>query len=79
VPEPHAEPGQVRIRVEAASVNPIDWKLRGGFLQDVMPLQLPAIPGRDAAGVVDELGHGVTSTDLGDRVFGLSETGATAQ
>ncbi len=79
VPQPHAGPGQVRIRVEAASVNPIDWKLRSGLLQQVMPLQLPVIPGRDAAGTVDEVGEGVTGVIAGDRVFGLSETGTAAE
>jgi len=78
-PEPHAGPGEVRIRVEAASVNPIDWKLRAGYLQQVMPLQFPVIPGRDAAGVVDEVGDGVTGTVVGDRVFELSDTGTTAE
>ncbi len=76
---PHAGPGQVRIRAEAASVNPIDWKLRSGFLQQMMPLDLPAIPGRDAAGVVDEIGDGVTGTVVGDRVFGLSTSGTAAE
>jgi NADPH:quinone reductase-like Zn-dependent oxidoreductase len=79
VPEPHAGPGQVRVRVEAASVNPIDWKFRAGFLQEAIPLQLPAIPGRDAAGVVDEVGHGVIGTAVGDRVFGLAQGGTAAQ
>jgi NADPH:quinone reductase-like Zn-dependent oxidoreductase len=79
VPEPHAGPGQVRIRVAAASVNPIDWKFRAGYLQEMMPLQLPAIPGRDAAGVVDEVGAGVAGTTVGERVFGLSDTGTTAE
>ncbi|MFJ3804640.1 NADP-dependent oxidoreductase [Streptomyces sp. NPDC090088] len=79
VPEPHAGPGRIRIRVQAASVNPIDWKLRAGFLQQVMPQQLPAIPGQDAAGVVDEVGDGVTGTAVGDRVFGLSNTGTAAE
>ena len=60
VPEPHAGPGQIRIRVAAAGVNPIDWKLRAGYLHEMFPLQFPKIPGRDAAGVVDEVGAGVT-------------------
>jgi NADPH:quinone reductase-like Zn-dependent oxidoreductase len=77
--EPHAGSGQVRIRVEAASVNPIDWKLRSGALREMMPLQLPVIPGRDAAGVVDEVGDGVTGTAVGDRVFGISDSGSTAE
>jgi NADPH:quinone reductase-like Zn-dependent oxidoreductase len=79
VPDPHAGPGQVRIRVAAASVNPIDWKFRAGFLREMMPLQFPVIPGRDAAGVVDEVGEGVTGTTVGDRVFGLSDAGTTAE
>jgi NADPH:quinone reductase-like Zn-dependent oxidoreductase len=79
VPEPHAGPGQVRIRVEAASVNPIDWKFRAGYLQEMMPLRFPAIPGRDGAGVVDEVGDGVAGVAAGERVFGLSETGTAAE
>jgi NADPH:quinone reductase-like Zn-dependent oxidoreductase len=79
VPDPHAGPGEVRIRVRAASVNPIDWKIRAGYMQQFMPLELPAIPGRDAAGVVDEVGDGVVGTAVGDVVFGLSGTGTTAE
>lgn len=71
VPEPHAPAGAVRIRTLAASVNPVDWKLRAGYARSVMPLDLPAIPGRDAAGVVDEVGEGVTGVAVGDLVFGL--------
>jgi NADPH:quinone reductase-like Zn-dependent oxidoreductase len=71
VPEPHAGPGEVRIRVAATSVNPIDWKLRAGALREVFPADLPAIPGRDAAGTVDEVGDGVTGVAVGDTVFGL--------
>lgn len=70
-PEPHAGPGSVRIAVRAVSVNPIDYLLRAGALQQVLPLPLPAIPGRDAVGVVDQVGEGVTSARIGDLVFGL--------
>ncbi|MFG2651313.1 NADP-dependent oxidoreductase [Streptomyces sp. NPDC048436] len=80
VPEPHPGVGEVRIRVAAASVNPVDWKLRSGAAREVLPLDLPAIPGRDAAGVVDEIGEGVQGVAIGDRVFGLGGvTGATAE
>ncbi|MFE1774317.1 NADP-dependent oxidoreductase [Streptomyces sp. NPDC059008] len=79
-PEPHPGPGEIRVRVAAASVNPIDWKLRAGALRQLLPLELPAIPGRDAAGVVDEVGDGVQGVSIGDRVFGLGgATGATAE
>ena len=79
VDAPHASPGQVRIRVHAASVNPVDWKLRAGYLAKVMPLTFPMVPGRDAAGVVDEVGEDVTGTALGDAVFGLAAGGSTAE
>jgi NADPH:quinone reductase-like Zn-dependent oxidoreductase len=71
-PEPQASPGTVRIRVSAASVNPIDVLLRAGHLQQFLPLDLPAVPGRDAAGVVDQVGPGVDGTSVGDVVFGLA-------
>lgn len=78
-PEPHAGPGQVRIRVRAASVNPIDWKLRAGYLAEMMPTTFPAVPGSDAAGVVDEVGEGTTGVTLGDEVFGLAVSGSAAE
>lgn len=70
-PEPHASTNSVRIRVQAASVNPIDYLLRAGHLREALPLDLPAIPGRDAVGVVDEVGLAVDDVHVGDMVFGL--------
>jgi NADPH:quinone reductase-like Zn-dependent oxidoreductase len=72
VEEPHAGPGQIRVAVRAASVNPIDWKIRSGALAQTMPVDLPQIPGRDAAGVVDEVGDGVEHVAAGDEVFGFT-------
>ena len=69
-PDPHAGPGEVRIAVEAAGVNPFDWKVRSGMLKDMMPLDLPHVLGLEAAGVVDEVGDGVVGVAVGDRVFG---------
>ncbi|WOC13303.1 NADP-dependent oxidoreductase [Gordonia sp. MP11Mi] len=77
-PEPHAIPGSVRIAVQAVSVNPIDYIVRSGDIQDVIPLDLPAITGRDAVGIVDEVGDGVAGTHIGDRVFGLGGISDTA-
>jgi len=65
---PKAGPGQVQIRVAAAGVNPADYKWRNGFNLRYMPLPLPHVPGMDAAGVVTELGKGVTEFAVGDRV-----------
>ena len=65
---PKAGPGQVQIRAAAAGVNPADYKWRNGFNLRYMPLPLPHVPGMDAAGVVTELGKGVTEFAVGDRV-----------
>jgi NADPH:quinone reductase-like Zn-dependent oxidoreductase len=65
-PEPHAGPGQVRIAVRAAGVNPIDWKRLSGD----QPLTGTGYAGFEAAGVVDEVGEGVSDVSLGDEVFG---------
>jgi len=69
-PDPHAGPGQIRIAVRAASVNPIDWKVTSGMLAGGKPMQGTGFLGRDAAGVVDEVGEGVTGVAVGDEVFG---------
>jgi NADPH:quinone reductase-like Zn-dependent oxidoreductase len=70
VEAPHAGPGQVRIAVRAAGVNGIDWKIRSGSMRAMIPLSLPSGTGVDAAGVVDEIGSGVTGVTAGDEVFG---------
>jgi NADPH:quinone reductase-like Zn-dependent oxidoreductase len=69
-PEPHAGAGQIRIAVRAASVNPIDWKRFGGMLSGGQPLEGTGYVGNDAAGVVDEVGDGVTGVSVGDDVLG---------
>ena len=69
-PEPHAGPGQIRIAVRAASVNPIDWKVLSGAMSGDEALDGPGFLGRDAAGVVDEVGEGVTGVSVGDEVLG---------
>ena len=69
-PEPHAGAGQVRIAVRAASVNPIDWKGFSGMMAGGKPMEGTGYLGYDAAGVVDEVGDGVTGVTVGDEVFG---------
>ena len=68
--EPHAGPGQVRVVVRAAGVNPVDWRVREGQRLSAHPIRLPAGVGLDASGVVDEVGEGVEGFEPGDRVFG---------
>lgn len=70
-PDPRPGPGEVLVRVAAASVNPVDWKLRSGALRAYLPLQLPAVLGRDASGEVLEVGPGVQGFAAGDHVLGL--------
>lgn len=79
VEEPHASTGQIRVAVEGASVNPMDWKIRSGALQQAIPFDLPKIVGSDVAGVVDEVGDGVTGVEVGDEVFGPAVGGGAAQ
>jgi NADPH:quinone reductase-like Zn-dependent oxidoreductase len=77
-PIPQREPGQVLVRVRAAGVNGLDWKLREGFLRDAMPLPLPAVLGLEFAGEVMEAGPN-SAFRVGDRVLGpLSGIGAYA-
>ncbi|WP_328604272.1 NADP-dependent oxidoreductase [Amycolatopsis sp. NBC_00345] len=68
--EPHAGPGQVRIAVRAAGVNPVDWRVREGQVLGAHPTVLPSGVGIDAAGVADEVGEGVEGIEVGDHVFG---------
>ena len=70
VPEPKPGPGEIEIRVAAASLNPVDWKQRSGAAKGRMPLTFPAILGRDASGTVVQVGPGVTSFRVGDKVLG---------
>ena len=72
LPDPHPDPGQVRIAVRAAGVNASDWKKRQGLMDQ----ELPQTMGHEAAGIVDELGEGVTDVAVGDRVFGFDADGA---
>jgi NADPH:quinone reductase-like Zn-dependent oxidoreductase len=75
LPDPHPGPGQIRIAVRAAGVNASDWKKRQGRMDQELPQAL----GHEAAGVIDELGDGVTDVAVGDRVFGLSIDAAQAE
>jgi NADPH:quinone reductase-like Zn-dependent oxidoreductase len=69
LPDPPVGPDTVRIRVRAAGVNPVDYKIRAGYLRGAYPHHTPLIPGWDAAGVVDAVGPAVTCFAVGDEVM----------
>ncbi len=71
VDAPPVGPDTVLVRVKATSVNPVDWKIREGYLQGAYPHHLPIIPGWDVAGVVEAVGPAVvTGLKVGDEVWG---------
>lgn len=69
VAEPSVLPGQVKIQVECVSVNPVEWKIVEGLLDQVFSVEFPLIIGWDVSGVVVELGEGVHSLSVGDQVY----------
>lgn len=72
-PPPVVGPRDVRIAVRAASLNPIDWKLRAGKARPVLKPRFPQILGCDVAGVIDEVGAEVSGWKVGDEVFARLE------
>lgn len=71
VERPTPGPGQVLVHVAATSFNPVDDHIRAGYLEQMIPIALPHVPGIDLAGVVAELGTGVTGVHVGDRVVAM--------
>ena len=81
VDRPSPGPGQILVAVRAAGVNPVDWKLRTGFRRpgDTGEPEFPLVLGNEAAGVVEEVGEGVTGFAAGDAVFGNTVSGGYAE
>ncbi len=69
VPRPHPSEGEVLIRIKAAGVNPVDWKIRAGGLEGRLHHQFPLILGWDLAGVIEETGYSARRFKKGDEVF----------
>ena len=79
---PAAGSGQVVVKVAGAAFNPVDVAIRAGFMQPVFPVTLPHIPNFDVAGVVDEVGEGVSGWSAGDMVVAflpMTAPGAAAE
>jgi len=70
LPTPKVGPDSVLVRVKAASVNPVDWKVRQGYLDAIMDVDFPVVPGWDVAGVVERVGLDTPELKVGDEVFG---------
>lgn len=71
-PIPTSSAGQLLIKMHAASVNPVDWKIRAGYLQQMRPLHLPVTLGMDFSGTVEAVGANVSNYKKGDEVFGTT-------
>lgn len=69
IARPEPKDGEVLVRVRVSAVNAIDWKFRAGYLQAFMPLELPHTPGLDVAGIVEQVGPGVSGYSAGDEVL----------
>lgn len=67
-PAPKVAPGAVLIKVERAAVNPVDWKLMAGYLDEMLDVVYPVVPGWDVAGVIEQVGPDVPEFQPGDRV-----------
>ncbi|MFD2923505.1 NADP-dependent oxidoreductase [Halobacillus naozhouensis] len=74
VPKPEITEDQVLVELRATSINPIDWKLREGYLKEKLDFDFPIILGWDAAGVIKKTGSAVQNFKVGDRVFARPET-----
>src|SRR5437764_13277461 len=61
IPQPEPREGEVLVRLHAAGVNPVDWKIRSGWMKDFRPMAFPYVPGADLAGVVAKVGSGGTA------------------
>ena len=62
--------GKVLVRIKAAGVNPADWKIREGYMQQMMPLQFPSTLGMDFSGIIEKVGEGVSDFKYNDEVYG---------
>jgi NADPH:quinone reductase and related Zn-dependent oxidoreductases len=79
IAQPVPGEGEVLVRVHAAGVNALDWKIRSGLMKSVMPSTFPYVPGSELAGVVERVGPGVTAFQPGQEVYGHTSGGAYAE
>ena len=73
IPAPQPAPSEVLVAIAAASINPIDWKMRAGLVREYFDVALPHVLGRDFSGVVRAVGEEVRGIAVGDEVFGVAD------
>src|SRR5215471_20124780 len=78
-PRPEPQVGEVLVRVYAAGVNQIDWKIRQGLMKNFQPVTFPYTPGIELAGVIEAVGPGVTAFEPRQAVLGRCASGAYAE
>jgi NADPH2:quinone reductase len=76
VDKPAPGAGELLVAVRAAGVNPVDWKIRQGYLAEFVPLTLPAVLGQEVAGVVEEVGQDVEGFSVHDEILGSVAPGS---
>lgn len=79
IAKPTPAAGELVIRVRAIGINPLETKIRNGYLAEIMPTTFPAVLGNELSGVVDAVGDGVEGFAVGDRVAGFTAGGAYAE
>jgi len=79
IPAPQAGPGQIRVRVRAAGVQPYDLAIRRGWTPPGIPESFPRVPGNEFAGMVDQVGDGVTGVEAGAEVLAYTQLTAYAE
>ncbi len=79
VPDPQMGANEVLIAVAAASINPVDWKIRSGEAKERFPVTFPGILGRDVSGLVRAVGSNVRGVQVGERVMAFNRTGTYAE
>ena len=72
-PKPDPKDGEILIKIAGAGINPIDWKVESGAMQQMVPHTLPMILGWDVAGTVESVGSGVTTFAVGDAVYAMGD------
>ncbi len=81
-PKPHPDTGEILVRVHAAGINPVDWKIREGELKEMLKHTFPLVLGWDVSGVIESIGTGVTRLKVGDEVYSrpdIARDGAYAE